>query len=55
MALAGIISPLQAQRLAQNEKLLAYQATPLSDETADHTILDFYRRGVIGVQAIAHS
>jgi hypothetical protein len=49
-----IVQPLQAQRIAQNQKLLTYQATALSDQTADHAILDLYRQDVIGVQAIGH-
>ena len=46
--------PLQDQRIAQNQKLLAYQGTALTDEAADHAILDLYRKDVIGVQAIGH-
>jgi hypothetical protein len=52
--LADIIQPLGAQRLAQNQKLLAYQGCSLTDEAADHAILDLYRQDVIGVQAIGH-
>ena len=33
-----IVAPLQAQRLAQNQKLLAYQRAALTDEAADHAI-----------------
>ena len=50
--LSDIIRPLQDQRLAQNQKLLAYQSTELKDEMADHAILDMYRKGVINVQRI---
>jgi hypothetical protein len=49
-----IVQPLQVHRLAQNQKLLAYQGTALSDEAADHAIMQLYRKDVIGVQAIAH-
>jgi hypothetical protein len=49
-----IVQPLQAQRIAQNQKLLAYQETPLTPALADHAIVDLYRRDVIGVQAIGH-
>lgn len=49
-----IVAPLQAQRLAQNQKLLAYQQAALTDEAADHAILQMYRQDVIGVQAIGH-
>src|SRR5580658_9028331 len=34
-----IVQPLQAQRIAQNQKLLRYQATPVTDKAADHAIL----------------
>jgi len=46
--------PLQAQRIAQNEKLLTYKATPVTDEVADHAIMNLFRRDIIGVQAIGH-
>lgn len=49
-----IVAPLQQQRISQNQKLLTYQGTALSDEVADHAILDLYRQDVIGVQAIGH-
>ncbi len=52
--LSEIVQPLQAERLAQNQKLLTYQKTPLTDAQADHVIMDLYRNDVIGVQAIAH-
>jgi hypothetical protein len=48
-----IVRPLQAQRIAQNAKLLTYQASPITDEVADHAILDMYRQDIIGVQRIA--
>jgi hypothetical protein len=32
--------------------VLTYQGTPVSDELADHAILDMYRQGVINVQRI---
>src|ERR1700736_5107246 len=48
-----IVAPLQVQRIAQNQKLLGYQAVPLSDTAADHAILTMYRDDVIGVQRIA--
>jgi hypothetical protein len=50
---AEVIEPLQAQRIAQNQKLLHYQASPISDAVADHAIMEMYRRDVIGVQRIA--
>lgn len=52
--LADIIQPLKVQRIAQNERLLAYQGTPLNEEAADHAIMDMYRQDIIGVQAIGH-
>src|SRR5712691_3461918 len=39
-----IVQPLQQQRIAQNQKLLAYQGTPLNDAQADHAILSMYRK-----------
>jgi hypothetical protein len=48
-----IVQPLQAQRIAQNEKLLTYKGTPLDDAAADHAIMQLYRDDVIGVQRIA--
>ncbi len=49
-----IVQPLQDQRIKQNQKLVAYQGTPLSDADADHAIMNLYREDVIGVQAIGH-
>jgi hypothetical protein len=48
-----IVQPLQAQRIAQNQKLLRYQAVAVTDEVADHAILSMYRRDIIGVKRIA--
>jgi Domain of unknown function (DUF932) len=50
--LTEIVQPLQQQRIAQNQKLLTYQKTALTDEVADHAILTMHRQGVIGVQAV---
>src|SRR6202050_5492649 len=47
--LADIVRPLQDQRVSQNQRLIAYKETPLSDQLADHVILDLYRKEVIGV------
>ncbi len=47
-----IVQPLQVQRIAQNQKLLRYQDTALTDEQADHAILTMYRNDIIGVQRI---
>jgi hypothetical protein len=51
--LADIIQPLKAQRIAQNQKLLTYQASPVSDAAADQAIMQMYRQDIIGVQRIA--
>ena len=48
-----IVQPLQAQRIAQNLKLLRYQTATISDTAADHAILTMYRNDIIGVQRIA--
>jgi hypothetical protein len=50
--LTDIIKPLQDQRVSQNQRFLAYRETPLSDERADHAILDMYRKDIIGVKRI---
>lgn len=50
--LTEIVQPLQLQRIAQNQKLLTYQGTALSDEAADHAILTMFRQDIIGVQRI---
>lgn len=47
-----IVRPLQAQRLAQNQKLLTYQNTALTDQMADHAIMSLLRQDVIGVQGV---
>jgi hypothetical protein len=47
-----IVRPLRDQRIAQNQKLLTYQGTPLTDTEADHAILTMYRKDIIGVQRI---
>lgn len=47
-----IVSPLRDQRIAQNQKLLTYQGTPVSDAAADHAILTMYRQDVIGIRSI---
>jgi hypothetical protein len=50
---AAIVQPLQAQRIAQNQPLLRYQAAPVTDAIADHALLSMYRKDIIGVQRIA--
>lgn len=48
-----IVAPLRDQRVAQNQKLLTYQKSPLTDAAADHAIMTMYREDIIGVQRIA--
>jgi hypothetical protein len=48
-----LIEPIAEQREAQHRKLLAYQATELSDNQADQLIMQLYRQGVINVTRIA--
>ena len=50
--LGEIIAPLQDVRVAQHEKMLRYQNTPLTDALADHAVLEMYRAGVINLQRI---
>ncbi|HLH93522.1 MAG TPA: DUF932 domain-containing protein [Xanthobacteraceae bacterium] len=47
-----IVRPLQDHRIAQNQKLLTYQKTPISDAQADHVACNLYRQDIIGVQKI---
>jgi hypothetical protein len=47
-----IVAPLQQQRIAQNQKLLTYQGTTLTDAQADHAIMTMYRKDIIGVKRI---
>lgn len=48
-----IVEPLQIAREKQHQSFLTYQATPVSDEVADHAVLTMYRQGIINVQRIA--
>ncbi len=48
-----IIEPLANQREAQQRCFQQYQATPLTDMSADHTVMEMYRSGIINVQRIA--
>lgn len=52
--LAEIIQPLRDQRMAQNQRLITYRETPITEEVADHAIMSMYRQNVFGVQAIGH-
>jgi hypothetical protein len=51
--IAELIEPLTVEREKQHQKLLAYQASPLTQQGADHAIMSLYRGGIIGVQKIA--
>jgi len=48
-----IIEPLADQREAQHRCIQNYQQTSLTDQTADHAIMEMYRNDVINVQRIA--
>ena len=48
-----IVEPVRDQRHAQALTFERYRQTALSDERADHAILDLYREGVINVTRIA--
>ena len=51
--LMEIIEPLALQREHQAKKFEHYQHAMLTDQQADHAIMQLYRQGVIGVQRIA--
>lgn len=50
--LSEIVQSLQLVRVAQNQRLLAYQGCELSAEQADHAILEIYRHNVINIQRV---
>lgn len=50
---AGIVEPLAAQREAQRIKIDRYRATDVTDQAADHVIMNLYREGVYGIQKVA--
>jgi len=52
MLLADIVQPLQAQRIAQNQKLLGYQAKELTVGELDHAIMNMLRQDIIGVHGV---
>jgi hypothetical protein len=47
-----LIEPLALHREAQAHKLTRYKQTMLTDQQADHVILDLYRGGVINIQRV---
>jgi hypothetical protein len=52
-ALVGeVVEPLTEQREAQHWTFERYNQTALTDERADHAIMEMYRGGVINVQRI---
>jgi hypothetical protein len=52
-ALVGeLVEPLSEQREAQHRTFVRYEQTALTDERADHAIMEMYRDGVINVQRI---
>jgi len=55
-ALPGIvgelIEPLALHREAQAKSFQRYKQVMLTDETADHVILDLYRQGVVNIQRV---
>lgn len=50
--IASIVEPLAEQREKQHRTFIKYQETPLSEERADHAIMEMFRRSVINVQRI---
>ena len=47
-----LIEPLALHREAQARTLIRYRQTMLTDQQADHAILDLYREGVINIQRV---
>ena len=47
-----LVEPLMTEREAQARTFQRYRAAALSDERADHAIMNLYRQNVIGVQRI---
>src|SRR5438270_3477457 len=47
-----MIEPLALHREAQHATFERYRGTALTDQTADHAIMEMYRRGIINVQRI---
>jgi hypothetical protein len=47
-----LIEPLALHREAQARTLTRYRQTMLTDQQADHAILDLYREGVINIQRV---
>jgi hypothetical protein len=47
-----VIEPLALQREAQHKTFERYQRTLLTDELADHAVMNMYRDGIINLQRI---
>jgi len=50
--LGELIEPLALHREAQARTLARYRQTMLTDQQADHAILDLYREGVVNIQRV---
>ena len=48
-----MIEPLALHRESQHRTFERYRAVDLSDELADHAIMQMYRKGIITVQRVA--
>ncbi len=50
--LAELVEPLMKQREIQHKTFETYKATALSEDLADHAIMELYRKDVLNVQRI---
>ena len=50
--LMEIIEPLALHREAQHKKIEYYRQTLLTDEQADHAIMQLYRQGIVNIQRV---
>lgn len=50
--IAGVVEPLTEQREAQHRTYLRYSSTGLTDEAADHAVLELYRNDVLNIQRV---
>lgn len=50
--LAELVEPLALERQRQHQTFEKYKATALTDQTADHAIMELYRQDVLNVQRI---
>jgi hypothetical protein len=49
---AEVVEPLADQRQLQHRVIERYKETAITDQQADHAILDMYRAGVINIQRV---